>query len=200
MKKYEFTGETVVVEDGSTLRRIRSLRDFGKGSHSVAKGELGGWIESEDNLSHEGNCWVCGEAQVSGNAKVSRNAYVGGRAIICDNATVTDNAVVSEDAWVSCDAHICDKAIVGGTSWLASSAYITSKRDYLVVKMMGARDCQANFYRNKDDNIIVHRGDFIGPTNEFVHMLEYNSRSPKHTAVFKLMTELAIEQLKRRNE
>lgn len=54
VKKYEFTGETKVIEDfyGQTrlLRRIRAICDFGR----IKKGELGGWIENEKNLSHDG--------------------------------------------------------------------------------------------------------------------------------------------------
>ena len=56
-KKYEFTGETLEHE-GRTLKRIRRLSD----------GKLGGWIESEDNLSHYGGAWVCGEAKGCGDA------------------------------------------------------------------------------------------------------------------------------------
>lgn len=41
---------------------------------TVEKGELGGFIEKEDNLSHDDNAWVYGNAQVSGNAWVSGNA------------------------------------------------------------------------------------------------------------------------------
>lgn len=57
MKKYEFTGETKI-RCGITLHRIRALKDFGV----VCAGDIGGWIEKESNLSHEGNCWVYGEA------------------------------------------------------------------------------------------------------------------------------------------
>ena len=49
-KKYEFTGETKVNDDGVTLHRIRALRD----TWYCKKGDLGGWIEKEENLSHEG--------------------------------------------------------------------------------------------------------------------------------------------------
>ena len=59
MKKYELTEETVIVS-GKTLYRIRAVRDFG----SVKAGDLGGYIEKEENLSH------CGEAWVSDNAMV----------------------------------------------------------------------------------------------------------------------------------
>ena len=52
-KKYEFTGETKQV-NGVTVKRIKAVKDFG----STKAGELGGFIESEDNLSHRGNCWI----------------------------------------------------------------------------------------------------------------------------------------------
>ena len=66
MKKYEFTGETKVV-DGITLNRIRAIRDFG----NVKAGDIGGWIAKEENLSHEGEAEVCGSAEVCGEAKVT---------------------------------------------------------------------------------------------------------------------------------
>lgn len=66
MKKYEFTGETKVMA-GVTLKRIRALISFG----FVAKGEIGGFIEDEKNLSHGGNAWVAGNAWVTGNAWVA---------------------------------------------------------------------------------------------------------------------------------
>ena len=69
MKKYEFTGE-VKVKFGVTLKRIRALIDFG----NVKKGELGGFIEKEENLSYAGDAWVSGDAEVSGNARVSGDA------------------------------------------------------------------------------------------------------------------------------
>lgn len=37
-----------------TVYRIEALREFG----SIKKGELGGWIEKEANLSQCGTCWV----------------------------------------------------------------------------------------------------------------------------------------------
>jgi hypothetical protein len=37
-------------------------------------------VESERNLSQEGNCWVCGNAKVCGDAEVCGNAKVCGNA------------------------------------------------------------------------------------------------------------------------
>ena len=52
-KKYRLTEETINVE-GKTLYHIEALRDF----DDVKKGERGGYVENEDNLSHYDNCWV----------------------------------------------------------------------------------------------------------------------------------------------
>ena len=65
MKKYSLTKEKKV-EFGITLFRIKANVAFG----IVAKGELGGWIEKEDNLDQSGNAWVSGDAWVYGNAWV----------------------------------------------------------------------------------------------------------------------------------
>ena len=73
-KKYEFVdGDTITTPSGKTLRRIRALVAIGL---SVAAGDLGGYIESEKNLSTSGNAWVSGNALVYGDAEVSGNAWV----------------------------------------------------------------------------------------------------------------------------
>ena len=64
MKKFELTSESIVNVFGKKLFRIRALVEFG----SVKEGELGGFVEKEENLSHEGNAWVYGNAWVCGDA------------------------------------------------------------------------------------------------------------------------------------
>ncbi|MEY8265122.1 hypothetical protein AALA79_01895, partial [Lachnospiraceae bacterium 64-25] len=78
MKKYEFTGETkkTGIFNNTTVRRIRAIAAFGL----VKAGELGGWIEKEENLSQDDTAWVCGDAEVYGNAKVYGDAKVCGDA------------------------------------------------------------------------------------------------------------------------
>lgn len=75
MKKYEFTGE-VKLWRGRTLHQIRATVAF----DNVEAGEVGGWIEKEENLSHDGNAWVYGDAQVCGDALVYGDAQVCGNA------------------------------------------------------------------------------------------------------------------------
>lgn len=77
MKKYELTDEAIKVT-GRTLYRIRALIDFG----GVKAGQLGGYIEKEENLAQDGDAWVDGDARVGGNAWVGGNARVGGNADI----------------------------------------------------------------------------------------------------------------------
>ena len=70
MKKFELTAEFVTNVFGKKLFRIKALVAFG----NVEKGELGGFIEKEDNLSHDDNAWVYGNAWVYDNARVYDNA------------------------------------------------------------------------------------------------------------------------------
>lgn len=69
MKKFELTTEFITNFLGIKLFRIKALVKFG----DVKKGELGGFVEKEENLEHYGNAWVYGDAKVSGNAIVSGN-------------------------------------------------------------------------------------------------------------------------------
>lgn len=107
-KKYKLTEETKVHE-GRTLHRIQALRAIPGRTYP---GEFGGWVGSEYNLSHYGDCWVAGEAMVYGNARVIHSAYI------------AENAQVYCDAKASDDAHIKGKACVGGRAMIYESAYV----------------------------------------------------------------------------
>ena len=92
--KYELTNETKEI-GGITLRRIRALRDIP--SRRVKAGDLGGWIEKEDNLSHSGDAWVGGNAQVYGDAWVGGDARVGGNAQVYGDA----DYMIFKNSWSS---------------------------------------------------------------------------------------------------
>lgn len=131
-KKYELTDETQEW-NGRTLHRIRALADFG----DVKAGELGGWIEKEENLSHNGNAWVYGDAQV------------------CDNARVCGDALVYGDAWV------CDNARVYG------NAGIFKTSDYFTSGPIGSRrNATITFFRCKDGKIRATTGCFYGDLDQ----------------------------------
>lgn len=124
MKKYQLTSETIKV-NGRTLHRIQALRDFA----DVEKGELGGFVENESNLSQGGNCWVYDDAKVYDNATVEGDAKVRDNAIIADNAYVCDEGVVCDNALV------CEYAKVCGNGYVKDNATIfgDEKVDYCAV-------------------------------------------------------------------
>ena len=159
MRKYELASETKVI-NGAELHRIKAIKSFG----NIKKGELGGWIESEKNLSQYVDAWVfdnaivCenarvdGHAMVYGNARVDGNATVGDYAMVCGHATVGENARVDGHAIVSghatVDGHstvgdyamVCGHATIGGEAticWNATvcgNASIEENADYIVFK------------------------------------------------------------------
>lgn len=92
---YGFTGKTIQVY-GRTLKQIIVTESFL--DHEV--GEIGGYIESEENLS--GKAWVYGEAQVSGKAQVSGEAWVSGKAQVYGEARVFGKARVEKTNQYTC--------------------------------------------------------------------------------------------------
>lgn len=153
--KYEFSGKTTNVL-GRTLYQIQAIRMIRTvGFHTILPGELGGWIEKEENLSQEGNAWVgenakvfdkarvcdnalvLGDAQINGNARIFGDAQVLGHAkvygfaqifgyvLICGNTRVCDHAKIFESAQVYDQAHISDYAQISGAACVKGAANIS---------------------------------------------------------------------------
>lgn len=126
-KKYILTNETIKVEDGSILYRIRAVKDFG----DVHNGDYGGWIESESNLSQEDDCWVYDEARVTGDSRVYGHAKVRNFAWVYDYAEVFDYAVISDNAriWgharIYNNAEVSDYAMVYNYAWVYDKASVS---------------------------------------------------------------------------
>ncbi|WP_375617360.1 MULTISPECIES: hypothetical protein [unclassified Bartonella] len=133
-KKFALTNETRVFNN-QTLYCIRALIDF----DDVKAGDLGGFIESENNLSHDGNCWVYDNALVLNPAHIYENAkvfnkaiimgFVYGNAHVCDcarvyaNAHVYDNAHLSYNAWVYHQARVYGNAKISGYFMVIGNVY-----------------------------------------------------------------------------
>lgn len=107
-KKFELTDEIKELPDGTILHRIKYLRDVGP----MKAGDLGGWLEKESNLSHEGDCCVCGDARVFESARVFENALVYG------------NSQVFEDAEVYGSAEVCGNIEVGGNAKIGGNVKV----------------------------------------------------------------------------
>lgn len=119
-KKYKLLTDDTISSCGRTLYRIEALKDFG----NVKKGDKGGYLEKEDNLSHEGQCWVYHEARVLEKAMVFGKARVYGRAKVFGDARVYGGAMVSGDAVVYGRAMVYDDARIYGNAEVYGDAEI----------------------------------------------------------------------------
>lgn len=119
-KKYELVREDTVRVNGRPLYRIKALIDFAV----VRAGDLGGYIEDERNLSHDGDAWVYNNAEVYDNARVFGNARIQGNAIVSGNALVYGNAVVRDDTYVRDNAEVCEEAIISDCAWITENAKV----------------------------------------------------------------------------
>lgn len=126
MKKYELTDITKTLRDGTVLHRIRALRDFVlvDDGAQIRKGDLGGWIEREDNLSQRNASWVFCEARVYGDATVRENAKVYNRASVYGKACVEGCASIYDHARVYASARIYGKASVYGNAEVFGAANV----------------------------------------------------------------------------
>jgi carbonic anhydrase/acetyltransferase-like protein (isoleucine patch superfamily) len=178
-KKYILTDETITLDSGIVLHRIKAIRSF----NNANEGDLGGWIEKEDNLSHEGDCWVYGNAAVYGNAEVydnvriCDNATVRDKATVCDNATVYgnaivygstrvyDNAIVRDNAEVYGKTLVYGNAIVYGNTVIRGNAVIQSNKDYIVFKNWWS---SGRYFTWTRSNNMWHVGCFYGTGDELI--------------------------------
>ena len=163
VKKFKLTSEFIVDISGVKLFRIKALIEFG----NVKAGDLGGYIEKEENLSHMGNAWVSGNARVSGDARVSGNAQVSGDARVSGNAQVSGNAWVSGNAQVSGDARVSGNARVSGDAQVFGDARVSGDKDYAYAHGFGSCNRTTTFFRLKDGDVGVRCGCFYGTLAQF---------------------------------
>lgn len=104
-----------------TLYRIRATRDIK--DHGVKKGDLGGWIEKEENMPGY-NSWIADEAKVFGNAKIKRNALVSGNSIVCGWAIIDENAKICENSMVYHSARVSGNAVISGEAKVKEKATV----------------------------------------------------------------------------
>lgn len=133
-EKYEIVSDMVDEHHHPVAHRIRALRDIPR--HNVKFGDIGGWVESEKNLSREGDAWigddayvfddavVSGDALVNCAAKVSGSASVSGHAFVTDSAVVCGNAVIRENAVVRGDAKVLGDTIISGQTIVESETVV----------------------------------------------------------------------------
>ena len=204
MKKFELTSEFITNIFGTKLFRIKALCEFG----NVKAGELGGFLEKEENLSNDGDAWVYGNASVSGdarvsgdawvygNARVSGNASVSGDARVSGNARVYGDAEVSGDASVSGnarvygDAEVSGNARVSGNAEVSGDAWVYGNTDYATAKGFGSEYRNTTFFRGKDGDIKVVCGCFYGNLEEFRTKVKETHKDTKKAKEYLMLADL----------
>ncbi len=119
------------------LWRIVACKNFGDVSgYTVRKGDFGGFVESEENLSHEGTCWINKNAKAFGNARVTGDCWIDDNAIVCDNAKVDGHAMLCHNvqafdfAEIHNDADLQDKVKVHGHVEVTGDAFAGGDWDF----------------------------------------------------------------------
>ena len=219
--KYRITND-VIVTCGKVLHRIEALVDIQR--FGVKVGDLGGYIERGENLSHDGDAWVGGnaqvygdawvggnarvggDAQVYGNAQVYGDAWVGGNARVCGNARVYEDAQVYGnarvcgyaqvygDARVGEDAQVYGNAQVCGYAKIRRNGKIESVKDYCVFGPCGSRNDFTTFYKT-ETGIWVSCGCFNASIEKFLKKVEETHGDNKHGRIYRGLAELASMKL-----
>ena len=191
MKKFELTSEFVTFL-GKKLFRIKALVEFG----NVEAGELGGYIEKEENLSQSGNAWVYGDAEVYGDARVYGNArvygdaWVYGNAEVCGDAWVCGDARVYGDAWVYGNARVYGDAEVYGNARVYGDAEVCGDADYAYAHGFGSCFRTTTFFRLKDGGVGVRCGCFYGTLQEFRDKVRETHKNTKKAREYLMLANL----------
>lgn len=113
MQKYEITNLTRESRYGGiALHQIRALQDIPK--FGVKVGDYGGYVENENNLSQDGDCWIAFGAEVFGHAHVYENALIKSGAIVEQNSRIHGDAIINGNSLVCGNSNIYGSSIVSG--------------------------------------------------------------------------------------
>jgi NDP-sugar pyrophosphorylase family protein len=113
--KYVLVQPTII--KGIKVYRVKATKDFG----NVKMGDVGGYVQSENNLSKEGLCWIYDNAMVLENAKLRGNARLRDKAVIEGNSIVEDISIVRDNSYISGSSRIKGCTLVSGRTHIFNS-------------------------------------------------------------------------------
>ena len=170
-KKYE-----LVPQEDTHLFRIRALRDF----NNIKAGDLGGFVATEDNLSHDENCWVYDSARVYGNAQVFWDAQVHGNAQVYGDAHVYGDARVYDDAQVYDDARVYSAQVFGSAQVYGDARVYDNAQVYVDAQVFGSAQVfgPAQVFGNAQvygDARVYHNAQVYGSAHVYGNARVYQS-------------------------
>lgn len=137
-QKYEITD--IAHEKWPFLHRIRAPRDIGK---DVKAGELGGFVEREDNLSFQpgDDAWVYDNAIIAGQGHADMGTVLRDRAIVCGSAYASHGSVLFGDARAEDDAYIRGATLFGSARVSGAGMILASPDDPDCAPKLSGRCC-----------------------------------------------------------
>lgn len=144
----EHEGVIVINHEPIIVHQIRAIDYFD--NESINPGELGGYVQTESNLSQEGACWIKPGNYVVQDASVSDDTQIQGiGCVICNNAHI--------------DGHVLIETV--GDVLIDGNAYITG-----MTQILGA-DIQIGGTAILTGNMCIERGARIKKTDDSVGVI-----------------------------
>lgn len=164
--KYELTDTSRMVKNMVNQEvkvfQIRSLQDF-KNLH-VKAGQLGGWVETADQLSQEGESWIYSDSVALDDSTVEGDAILIGKSILYRGSRAEGNACIEDSeidySVVKGNAHIksssvTGKSLLGGSALISNSSLCgVDMTKGKIVNSTVQSICKTNLVFEKDVNIL----------------------------------------------
>ena len=191
-KKYKLIEGSRFWQYGRPLYRIQALRDFS----DVKKGDLGGFVESEANLSQMGDCWIYDMAQaveksiVEGDACLRDCSKMYGSSLLKDKAQLQGCARMFQYACLEDNAVAIDADILGFAT-ITGDVVIRREKDYMVFSDIPDTGFYATYtFPNKRWSFVL----FKGTSKAFIECAPFNDRKRRELIV------QIVEEIEKQNK
>lgn len=191
-KKYKLIESSCAWLYGRPIYRIQALRDFS----DVKKGDLGGFVESEGNLSQEGDCWIYDMAQAMEKSRVEDDACLRDCAKMYGSSLLKDKAQLQGCARMIQYACLADNAVaidteISGFADITGDVVIRRNKDYMVFSDIPEAGFYATYtFPNKRWRFVL----FKGTSKEFIKAAPFNDRKRRELIV------QIVEEIEKQNK
>lgn len=181
-KKYTLSDQAMRLADGTILHRIRALKSFDANGRIVLKGALGGWVQSEDNLSQKGKCWIHDDARAYGQSRVLDDATLHDESEIADNVVISDAAAMydhssaMDSARISGDTRIMDFASIQDTAQIKNAIAFENSRIFSNAIVTGGRIF---------GKAVIGRNGTVAKTGDYICLFPIDDEFIDHITFYK---------------
>lgn len=191
-RKYKLIESSRAWLYGRPIYRIQALRDFS----DVKKGDLGGFVESEGNLSQEGDCWIYDMAQAMEKSRVEDDACLRDCSKMYGSSLLKDKAQLQGCARMIQYACLADNAVaidteISGFADITGEVVIRRNKDYMVFSDIPEAGFYATYtFPNKRWRFVL----FKGTSKEFIKAAPFNDRKRRELIV------QIVEEIEKQNK